>query len=121
MTNSILDSIKSNLGVCYDEYDPDLVMYINAALADLTIAGVGPKSGFTISGSEETWDQFCIDKTALSLVERYITTKVKISFDPPNTSFVLEALKQTAADTLYQINLKVDCPPADRDGIWTDD
>ena len=121
MTDSILDSIKSNLGVCYDEYNSDLIMYINSAIADLTIAGVGPKSGFVITGDSEIWSQFCTDKTALSLVERYITAKVKISFDPPNTSFVLEALKQTAADTLYQVSLKVDCPPADRDKIWEDD
>ena len=121
MTESILDSTKSSLGVCYDEYDPDLIMYINAAIADLTIAGAGPKSGFRITGSEEVWSQLCTDTTAVELIKQYVTLKVKTLFDPPVNSFVLDALKQEADLTLYKVNLKLDCPPADRDKIWTDD
>ena len=120
MSESILESTKSSLGVCYNEYDPDLIMYINASLADLTIAGAGPKSGFRITGTNETWEQFCDDTTALALIKQYVTLKVKSLFDPPTSSFVLQAIQDSANDTLYKINLKLDCPPADRDGIWED-
>ena len=120
MTESILESTKSSLGVCYDEYNSDLVMYINAALADLTIAGAGPKSGFRITGPNEIWSQFCTDTTALELIKQYVTVKVKTLFDPPVNSFVLDALKDEADLTLYKVNLKLDCPPADIDKIWED-
>lgn len=121
MEDSILDSIKSYLGVCYDEYDQDLIMYINAAFATLAIAGSGPHSGFIITDNTTTWAEYSSDQIALPLVKQYIQLKTKLLFDPPNNSFVTESLQQNAADILYQINLKVDCPPADRDRIWEDE
>lgn len=118
MDDSILDSIKSYLGVCYDEYDKDLIMFINSAFATLAIAGSGPNAGFVITDSTQKWSDYITDDIALPLVKQYIQLKVKLLFDPPNNSFVTESLQQNAADVLYQINLKLDCPPADRDHIW---
>ena len=120
MEDSILDSIKSYLGVCYDEYDEDLIMFINSAFATLAIAGSGPHSGFVITGTEQKWSDYSSDNIVVPLVKQYIQLRVKLLFDPPNNSFVTESLTQNAADILYQINLKADCPPADRDGIWND-
>ena len=120
MDESIFESIKSYLGVCYNEYDTDLYMYINSAFATLAIAGSGPHSGFVLENAQQKWSDYSTDKIVLPLVKQYIQLRVKLLFDPPNNSFVTESLTQNAADVLYQINLKSDCPPADRDGIWED-
>lgn len=108
MTASILDTIKSKLGTIYDEYNEDILIEINAAIAVLTEVGVGPKSGFVVESEDETWDQFVTDKTVLSLVKQYIWTRCKISFDPPQNSFTLEALKEQAEEYLWRLNIKVD-------------
>ena len=121
MAESILESIKTDLAVCYDEFDSELIMYINSAIAELTLAGVGPKSGFRITGSTETWTQLTEDKTVHSLCEQFIHLKTKLMWDSPNNSFATSAIEQELPKLLYAINLKVDCPPADRDGIWVDD
>lgn len=121
MTDSILDSIKSKLGTDYDEYNDDIIMEINSALAVLTEAGVGPKSGFVITSNEETWDQFVAEKIAQSLVKQYVWIRCKMSFDPPNNSFVLESLKDQEQEIIWRINVRVDCPVVDEDGVWVDD
>ena len=60
MDKSILTSIKKMLGIDpdYDVFDVDIIIAINSYLMALTQLGLGPPSGFSISGAEETWDQF---------------------------------------------------------------
>ena len=60
---SILTSVKKLLGIAEEctDFDADVVMYVNSALFVLSQIGVGPV-GFTITGSEETWEQFSADK-----------------------------------------------------------
>lgn len=86
MTDSILDSIKELiLGHSEDtDFDTDLIIHINTALSHLYQLGVGPKEGFEITGSTETWSDFLENEKALRMVLTYVYMKVKVAFDPPS-------------------------------------
>ena len=96
LIESILGSVKKQVNVAPEctSFDEDLVMYINAQLAILNDIGVGT-DGFTIS-----------DNTS-NLARTYTGTKVKIIFDPPTSSIVLEASKNYATELEWRMSEKV--------------
>jgi hypothetical protein len=93
---SILLTIKHLLGLGVDEecYDLDLIAFINSAILVLTEIGVGPKNGYAITGREETWSSFLGEGLNAKPVAGYIANKVRLMFDPPSSSFALQALKE---------------------------
>lgn len=108
--DSILTSVKKFLGAeeDYEHFDQDIIMHINAAFGTLTQLGVGPEDGFSISGKDTTWHEYVSDNTTLNLVKQYIFTKVKVVFDPPQSSFVLEAYNKTIDELTWRLNVEVD-------------
>lgn len=97
---SILTSIKKMLGIeaDYDVFDTDIIIAINSYFMVLNQLGVGPPSGFSISGAEETWDQFFTGREDLNAVKSYLYLKVKMQFDPPTSSFVMDAMNKQAEE-----------------------
>jgi hypothetical protein len=107
---SILTSVKKALGIEeeYTHFDPDIIMFINAVLMQLTQIGVGPDTGFVITGKDETWDTFLGGKTDIEAVKTFVCLKVKLMFDPPSSSFVLEAIERQLKELEWRINVQVD-------------
>ena len=93
---SILTSIKKLLGIPdeYDHFDSDIIMHINSVFMILTQIGVGPKTGFSITDESEKWDDFLPEEQMIHSVKSYIHLKVKLMFDPPLSSAVLECHKE---------------------------
>lgn len=92
--NSILDSIKKILGMDsdYTAFDTDIILAINTAFFTLWQLGVGPQdSPFSISGSESTWDEV-VDEGKIEMYKSYIGLRVRLLFDPPTSSFLVEAI-----------------------------
>lgn len=110
MNESILTSIKKLRGIMeeYTHFDDDLIMDINTALSILTQLGVGPESGFKITGADETWQDFMGDDPRLSMVKSYVDLKVKLLFDPPLSSSVAEAANRMLSELEWRINVEVD-------------
>lgn len=105
---SVLNTIKKMLGIPEetDAFDVDILNCINSACMTLNQLGVIPKSTF-ISGVETTWE----DLKALIDVEQIITyvwISVRIVFDPPTSSFVLEAMKSQKDELEWRMNLQVE-------------
>lgn len=75
----------------YTAFDTDILVHINTALMALNQIGVGDGSPFYITGSTQTWSDFLTNVTELEMVQTYIYLRVKILFDPPSSSAVLEA------------------------------
>jgi len=107
MTESILTSVKKNLGLPedYTVYDADVMMHINSVLNVLHQLGVGPAEGFQVNGKNETWTAFTQDNILLNSVKTYIFLRVRLLFDPPTTSFHLEALKEQIKEFEWRINV----------------
>ena len=96
MEDSILITVKKMLGLDsnYTAFDTDIVVFINTAMMTLQQIGVGPLNGFTVTGATETWEDFLPSDMMLEGVKTYIYLSVKMTFDPPATSFVMDAMKQ---------------------------
>lgn len=103
---SILNSIKKMLGIQadYDHFDPDIIMHINSVFMTLTQLGVGPKKGFYIEDDTTSWLEFIPELTKLQAVKSYIYLKVRLLFDPPQSSAVLESMNKQIAELEWRLN-----------------
>lgn len=113
MEDSILLTIKDMLGLSktYPAYNTDVIRNINGSLFTLMQNGVGPSTGFRITGESETWNDYIGDRKDLDAVVNYIYIKARIVFDPPTSSAVLQALKEEASEYLYRLNTQVEFGP----------
>ncbi|ADD80903.1 virion structural protein [Rhodococcus phage ReqiPepy6] len=107
---SILNSTKKVLGIDadYDAFDLDVMMHINSAFATLNQLGVGPEEGFMIEDDTATWGDFIGNDKRLNSVPTYVYLKVQLVFDPPATSFVLEAKKKQIEEYEWRLNVVVE-------------
>ena len=109
---SILTSIKKLLGIeeDYEQFDPDIIMHINTVFALLKRMGVGPSKGFSIQDADATWVDYMGDdpNAILESVKTYIYLKVKLIFDPPNSSAVMEAIKENIKELEWSLHFEVD-------------
>lgn len=108
--DSILDSVKKNLGIPeeYTVFDPDIIMHINSAFFVLSQLGVGPEKGFSISSKYYTWDLYITNDENLEAVKTYVYLKVRITFDPPSSSFVLTSMENQIKELEWRLNVAVD-------------
>ena len=104
---SILTSIKKLLGITedYTAFDPDIIMHINTVFAILTQMGVGPKEGFSISDDTASWDEFISNKLYYEPVKSYVHLKVKLLFDPPMSSAVMESINRMISELEWRLNV----------------
>ena len=110
--DSILTSIKLMLGITAEctDFDPTIMAHINTVLMTLRQNGIGPDKGFVVDSELVTWSSFLGSELEASLqaVKTYVYCKVKLIFDPPQSSSHLEALKSTAAELEWRLNIQAD-------------
>lgn len=107
MQDSILESIASQLG--YDSTDDmdiilinDLIIHINMVFNNLYQLGVGPDSGFEVTGTNETWSDYTNDDILLNRIKVYMYLKVRVTWDTP-TGTVLNAMKDEIKEQEWRI------------------
>lgn len=108
---SILDTIKKLLGVPddYEQFDKDIIVHINSVFGTLNQLGVGPESGFRITGKSEEWSQYVsADDTFLGMLQDYIYLRVRKIFDPPTSSSLLTAIDQQITELEFRLNVNYD-------------
>lgn len=107
---SILTSIKKLLGIAedYTHFDNDIIMHINSVFLILTQLGVGPPEGFVIQDATALWTDFVADDKNLELIKSYTYLKVKIMFDPPLSSAVLDSTNQLIKEYEWRIQVASD-------------
>lgn len=103
---SILNTIKKMLGPSeeYDQFDTDIITHINTVFMTLTQLGVGPSDGFYIEDDTTTWLEFVPDLKNFQAIKTYIYLKVKLVFDPPQSSSVIEAMNKQIAELEWRLN-----------------
>ena len=115
MDESILTSVKLALGITadYPYFDSQLILYINAALATLSQTGVG-QSGYAIVDNSSKWSDFIGEaqhgEEVVEFAKVYVVTKVRLMFDPPQSSGALQALKDLAAEYEWRGYIQCDGP-----------
>lgn len=107
MSESILGTTKKILGLDenYSAFDLDILTHINAAFAVVTQLGVGPAEGIVIDSEEVTWDSLALPATQLSVVRSYIYLKARMLFDPPATSFHIDAANDQIREFEFRLSV----------------
>lgn len=107
-SNIILLNIKRMLGIPSDveEFDIDLISYINGAFFSLKQLGVGQDGLFEIDEFTE-WSAFD-SNVSKDVLTQYIYLKTKLIFDPPTASNILEAYKDRLDELEFRIGIAVD-------------
>ena len=110
-------------------FDTDIIIHINTALMDLTQIGVGPTEGFVITGDAETWEDFlgyaptdditsayaetdsaASIKTRVEAAKTCVYLKVKLVFDPPETSALIASFEKQIERLEWRLNVQVETP-----------
>lgn len=107
---SILDSIKLQLGITtdYTQFDAQIMAHINSVFMLLNQLGVGPKDCYFIEDRFATWDDFLEGRYDLNAVKTYVFLRVKLMFDPPSTSFVLDAHTRQISELEWRLNIQAE-------------
>ena len=107
---SILTSIKKLLGIeaNYTHFDTDIIIHINTVLMVLTQLGVGPQDGFFIEDDKATWEDFIPGMVPFEGVKTYMYQKVKLIFDPPLSSAVIDAMQRSIDQFEWRLQVQAD-------------
>lgn len=108
MTSSILTSTKKILGIAedYTAFDLDIITHINTVFSDLHQLGIGPDTGFMIEDSSAVWEDFLGTEPFLNQVKTYMYLRVRLLFDPPSTSFAIEAMREQVKELEWRMNVR---------------
>jgi hypothetical protein len=106
MEESILKSTKKILGLAedYTPFDLDVITHINAAFSILNQLGVGYEDGFWIEDEATVWNDYGVPANQLHLVKTYVYLKVRSLFDPPATSYLIEATNNQIKEYEWRLN-----------------
>lgn len=115
MDGSILNDIKKMLGLSadYTAFDQELIIFINSVLGTLFQIGVGSEP-YSITGAEETWTDYLGGTpymAALESVKSYVFLKVRVLFDPPASSTILQAFNDAAKEFEWRIYITTNPAP----------
>ena len=105
-SESILNSIKKMLGPTSDDthFDADLIIHINSVFAILSQMGVGPKDGFSIQDDSTLWSSY-IDGPEMQMVKSYMYLKVRLIFDPPTNSSVMDSTNKLIDEYEWRLHV----------------
>lgn len=108
--DSILKTTKKFLGIGadYTAYDMDITLHINSVFSILQQLGVGPDEGFSIEDDTATWDEYLTGDLALNAVKSYMYFRVRMMFDPPATSFAMDAMTKQYQEMEWRLNVVVE-------------
>lgn len=95
MEDSILKTVKKFNGVSEsdDSFDLDLLIATNSAFSNLTQIGIGPAAGITVEDDTGEWSLLGLPANQLNMAKTFVCLKVRLAFDPPATSFHIDAIK----------------------------
>ena len=117
---SILDSVKTFLGIEVDivedpsgefidegdtNFDQELIMHINSAFTILGQLGAGPEGGYRITSREDEWEDFFLTDTLVDLVKSYVYLKVRLMFDPPQNSFLVNSIQDQIKEFEWRLQV----------------
>lgn len=114
MEQSILKSTKNMLGVGDDDtsFDLQILTHVNVAFSTLTDMGVGPQGGFVIEDDTTEWEEYFPNeddpdklKVMLSKIKTVVFLRTKLLFDPPTSSYVLDATKNQLTEMEWRLNV----------------
>lgn len=110
MTQSILLTIKKMLGIAeeYHAFDLDIIVHINSVFLLLYQFGVGPDTPYQITDDTQEWSDF---QTEIPGIPTYVYLRVRLLFDPPTNSFLVESMKEQIKELEWRFDVQQEHGP----------
>ena len=107
---SIFMTIKRLLNIDPEEmgFATQIGVFINEEFMTLHQLGIGPDEGFHVSDANTKWTDFSEDKTLIDTLKTYIYYRVRLSFDPPASSIVSDAINQRISELQFRLNAQAE-------------
>lgn len=120
--DSILGNIKQMLGVPLDVsvFDNDIISAIQVALLTIAQLGIGNPEGTQIDSVNQIWSDITWNNQALNAVKTLVYLKTKLIFDPPGTSYLIEAIERQITEIEWRLLVQVehvDPPPEEEEVV----
>lgn len=95
MNSSILQDVKTtvNLNPENTDFDAEIMLYLNTVFSALNLKGIGPEQGFIINSGEEKWSDYIDSENLLGFLKSYVGLNIRIKFDPPANTTLLQHMK----------------------------
>ena len=105
--DSVLTAIKKMVGIDeeYTHFDIDVVIHINTALMVLNQLGISLSKNL-ITDKSDVWTDIIGSVDDIEAVKTYIYFKVRLMFDPPGTSFAIEAIERQLSELTFRLNIQ---------------
>lgn len=126
MGDSILDSTKKVLGIADSDtsFDMDVITHINSTFSILNQLGLGPDDAFGIEDNSARWEDLELPADQTQLIRTYLYLKVRMLFDPPTTSFLIDAtnnqIQEYETRLHYMRENLIPLPPTNDEGDESD-
>ena len=106
-TNSILSTIKKlcHIDETDDAFDLDITIHINTAIFELEQIGCPP---FIVTSATQTWTDYLGTSKNLEAVKTCIYLKVKLVFDPPTNSFLVDSTNRMIDQYMWRIRNNIE-------------
>lgn len=106
---SILKTVKNGLLIVdtYTAFDQRIIDYINTAISTLIQIGYYYADNFEVTGEDETWSDLIPD-TGFNMVKTFVVEYVSLLFDPPTSSFALDAKQKCVEELEVRIRYKLE-------------
>ena len=107
MNNLILSSVKKINNIADDDtsFDNELILYINTALMIIMQEWHGMDHSFKVVDGTESWDDLLKGDGDYEAVKEDVGLRVKLMFDPPSNSAVLQAIKDQINELEWRMTL----------------
>ena len=108
MKESILDTVKEAVGIVDPSdtsFDNDLIMSINTVLMTIMQEWYGMDHAFHIEDATARWSDFLgsDDKVDYEAVKNLVCLKVRMLFDPPTSSVLIDAINEQIKDLEWRL------------------
>lgn len=105
---SILTSTKKILGIdaANTSFDQDIILHVNSVFSTLNQLGLGPADGFMIEDASKLWSDYLESNLKLNAVKTYVYLRVRLLFDPPTTSYLIDALQNEVKELEWRLNVE---------------
>lgn len=108
---SVLLTTKKVLGIApeYEAFDVDIMILINSSISTLRQVGfAGTDPLFRVDSKMERWSEYLGPNADAELVKTYIWMATRLAFDPPATSFAIDAMTKIRDEALWRIQVAFD-------------
>ena len=107
--DGILDSVKNYLGIHSDNtaFDNEILQAINSVWFVLYQLGVTIDDEPATIDANSQWSEFIVQER-IGITRQYVSMRVRMQFDPPTNTYVMEALRSQIDELEWRVTMESD-------------